>query len=216
MSFVDIPITRICTSGSKSVMASDVVKDLLIKYVGEDYLTQKTKVVIDPFAGNHNWATYSNDINPSTTAEHHMDAAEFLTMLKEKGVKGDFFLIDPPWCKTTLEWYKTKDPEIDKRMIHQGNYQEMKQVRTLVTELANDGAICFYFGWTSLGMGKHGGWTTKELIMWEPCGSRPCVHINISQFNESSRGVKRKADLNIKTNLLQSKRSRDGRFNVLK
>ena len=47
-----------------------------VKPIGEfvqRYL-KESKVSIDPFARNKRWATHTNDINPKTEAEHHMDA----------------------------------------------------------------------------------------------------------------------------------------------
>lgn len=36
-----------------------------------------SKSSIDPFARNNNWTTYTNDIDPKTTAKSHMGAEEF-------------------------------------------------------------------------------------------------------------------------------------------
>jgi 16S rRNA G966 N2-methylase RsmD len=60
------------------------------------YLSQ-SKVSIDPFARNKRWATYTNDLNPATEAEYHMDAEEFLRMLAGRGEKADLVIIDPPY-----------------------------------------------------------------------------------------------------------------------
>lgn len=48
------------------------------------YLSQ-AKVSIDPFARNKRWVTYTNDINPNTGAEYHLEATEFLDLLKQGG-----------------------------------------------------------------------------------------------------------------------------------
>ena len=37
-------------------------------------------VSVDPFARNGTLATITNDINPNTSAQYHMDAIEFLDM----------------------------------------------------------------------------------------------------------------------------------------
>lgn len=58
---------------------------------------RKSKVSIDPFARNKRWATYTNDLNPDTAAEYHMDAREFLKMLCDKKVKVDLVIFDPPY-----------------------------------------------------------------------------------------------------------------------
>src|SRR3990170_2380894 len=60
------------------------------------YLAQ-AKVSCDPFARNACRATYTNDLNPKTSAEHHMDAEIFLQMLAQNGVKCDLAILDPPY-----------------------------------------------------------------------------------------------------------------------
>ena len=39
------------------------------------YLAQ-SRVSVDPFARNKAWATYTNDLNPSTSAQRHLDAED--------------------------------------------------------------------------------------------------------------------------------------------
>src|SRR4051812_9365570 len=56
-----------------------------------------SKVSVDPFSRNKRIATYTNDINPQTAADYHMDAVEFLKILKGDGVKCDLLIIDPPY-----------------------------------------------------------------------------------------------------------------------
>lgn len=58
-----------------------------VKPIGEfvqRYLAA-SKVSVDPFARNKRWATHTNDLNPETAAEHHMDAQAFLEHLKAGG-----------------------------------------------------------------------------------------------------------------------------------
>jgi hypothetical protein len=62
----------------------------------KSYLRQ-AKVSVDPFARNKRWATYTNDLNPNTEAEYHLDVADFLKILVEKEVKADLVIFDPPY-----------------------------------------------------------------------------------------------------------------------
>lgn len=43
-----------------------------------------SKVSVDPFARDRDWATYTNDINPKTKAQSHQDAEAFLVDLEGK------------------------------------------------------------------------------------------------------------------------------------
>src|SRR5687767_8604111 len=36
---------------------------------------------VDPFARNSEWATYRNDLSPDTTAQTHMEAADYCALL---------------------------------------------------------------------------------------------------------------------------------------
>lgn len=60
------------------------------------YLHRST-VSVDPFARNKRWATYTNDLNPGTAADHHMDALDFCAMLTADGVLADLVIFDPPY-----------------------------------------------------------------------------------------------------------------------
>ena len=57
-----------------------------IKPINEFVRKHLSGVSVDPFARNKDWFTYTNDLNPETSAQYHMDAVEFLEMLKEKNV----------------------------------------------------------------------------------------------------------------------------------
>ena len=54
-------------------------------------------VSVDPFARNSGLATWTNDLNPQTWAQYHMDAVEFLERLVSKEIKADVVLFDPPY-----------------------------------------------------------------------------------------------------------------------
>src|SRR5438094_521822 len=64
-------------------------------------------VVVDPFARDSHWGTITNDQNPDTEAEDHMEARDFLQMLADEKVKADAILFDPPYSPTQIsEHYK--------------------------------------------------------------------------------------------------------------
>lgn len=60
------------------------------------YLVE-SEISIDPFARNCSWATITNDPNPDTDATYHMDAKDFLVMVRDKGTKPDLAIFDPPY-----------------------------------------------------------------------------------------------------------------------
>jgi hypothetical protein len=46
------------------------------------YLVMST-LSVDPFARNKRWATLTNDIDPNTLAENHLDAEIFLKVITQ-------------------------------------------------------------------------------------------------------------------------------------
>ena len=61
-----------------------------------------SKVSVDPFARNRDWATYTNDIDPSTSAQSHQDAEAFLADLASRGVVADFIAAHRPSIRPEL------------------------------------------------------------------------------------------------------------------
>lgn len=57
----------------------------------------KSKVSVDPFARNKRWATYTNDLNPNTAADNHLEALEFLTLMARQNIVADLVIFDPPY-----------------------------------------------------------------------------------------------------------------------
>lgn len=59
-------------------------------------------IIVDPFARNCKWATCTNDIDPDTSAEIHMDALEFLRSIPFRGW-ADCVIFDPPFSPRQAE-----------------------------------------------------------------------------------------------------------------
>ncbi len=54
-------------------------------------------VSVDPFARNNRLDTHTNDLDPATCAQHHMDAEAFCLFLAERNVACNVGLFDPPY-----------------------------------------------------------------------------------------------------------------------
>lgn len=127
------------------------------------YLHQ-AKVSIDPFARNKRWATYTNDINPNTEAEYHLDATEFLDMLREREVKADFLLFDPPYSPRQLkECYNSFGR---KMQLEDGQTARMrKEWRNHAMPLLTNDAVVLSFGWNTVGFGRELGFYMEEILL---------------------------------------------------
>lgn len=122
-----------------------------------------SKVSIDPFARNKRWATHTNDLNPQTQAEHHMDAEAFLLMLADRGLKADLVIFDPPYSPRQIsECYKSIGLEVGMKQTQ--NAALYARVRNAIPPLLNPGAIVLSFGWNSAGMGVGRGFEIIQLM----------------------------------------------------
>lgn len=127
------------------------------------YLAAST-ISVDPFARNKRWATYTNDLNPDTEAECHMDAEAFVHMLASCGVLADLALFDPPYSPRQMsECYKgvgltptTKDTQ---------NAALYARVRNALLAVVPVGGVVLSFGWNSGGMGKTRGFVKERILL---------------------------------------------------
>lgn len=122
------------------------------------------KVSCDPFARNKRWATHTNDLNPTTEAEHHMDAEKFLLMLAGRGVKADLIIFDPPYSPRQIsECYKSVGLEVGMKETQSALLYQ--RVRDAIMTVATEGAIVLSFGWNSVGMGKRHSFEQIEIML---------------------------------------------------
>lgn len=127
------------------------------------YLTASTKSC-DPFARNNRWATFTNDLNPKTSAEFHMDAEAFMRMLAARGDRCDLILLDPPYSPRQIsECYK--EAGITAGMKETQNAAMYARIKDAAAELLAPGGTVLSFGWNSAGMGKKHGFEIKEILL---------------------------------------------------
>ncbi len=123
-----------------------------------------SKVSVDPFARDKRWATHTNDLNPDTAAEHHMDAEEFLLMLARDGVVGDLVIFDPPYSPRQIsECYKSVGLEVGMRETQSALLYQ--RVRNAIAKVCAPNATVLSFGWNTVGMGKKHGFEQIEIML---------------------------------------------------
>lgn len=123
-----------------------------------------SSVSVDPFSRNKRWCTYTNDLNPATAAEHHMDAAEFLQQLSANGTTCDLGVFDPPYSPRQIsECYKSIGLKVATEETQ--NSALYKRCRdALDTVIVPDGLV-LSFGWHSNGMGKGRGYELLGIML---------------------------------------------------
>lgn len=121
-------------------------------------------VIVDPFARNSNRATITNDLNPETTAQYHMDSVDFLARLEKDGVHPDAVIFDPPYSPRQIkELYDSIGIKTVLQTAHRT--ASWKAERDIIARiLAHDGVV-LSFGWNSLGMGKVRGFVQEEVLL---------------------------------------------------
>lgn len=134
-----------------------------IRPIGEfvaRYIRAST-VSVDPFARNKALATHTNDLDPTTAAQHHMDAEDFLRTVAPPC---DLVLFDPPYSPRQIsECYKSVGREVG--MAGTQNGALYKRVRDAIDPILQPGGIVLSFGWNSNGMGKTRGYELLELLL---------------------------------------------------
>ena len=124
----------------------------------------KSVVSIDPFARNKKWASFTNDLNPATEAEYHMDAEAFLKMLSVEKVTADLVIFDPPYSPRQIsECYKSIGMEVGMKETQSAILYQ--RVRNAIIPVLEPKGIVLSFGWNTVGMGKKHGFKIKEIML---------------------------------------------------
>lgn len=126
----------------------------------------KSRVSVDPFARNKAWATFTNDINPNTSAQRHMDAEAFLVALAEEGHGGtiDLAILDPPYSPRQIsELYK--EIGLTCGMKDTQSAVLYQRVRDALMPLLTPTAVVLSFGWSTNGMGEKHGFAIEEIML---------------------------------------------------
>ncbi len=137
-----------------------------VKPIGEfvqRYLSVSS-VSVDPFARDKRWATHTNDLNPKTGSDYHMDAEAFLLMLGRQGVKADLIIFDPPYSPRQIsECYKSIGMEVGMKETQSALLYQ--RVRNAIVPICSHDAVVLSFGWNSVGMGKRHNFEQIEIML---------------------------------------------------
>lgn len=122
----------------------------------------RSVVSVDPFARNKRWATYTNDLNPDTAAEFHLDALEFLKQLITREVKADLAIFDPPY---SLRQVKECYASIGIAKLPFDKTHGWRRERDALAALLTPNGYALSFGWNSQGLGKKRGFRIIEILL---------------------------------------------------
>lgn len=134
------------------------IGDFVQRYLSE------SKSSVDMFSRNKRWATFTNDLNPNTEAEHHMDAEAFLHKLRDDGAVCDLALFDPPYSPRQIsECYKSIGMEVGMKETQSALLYQ--RVRNAIPAVLSPNGVVLSFGWNSVGMGKKHGFEMVEIML---------------------------------------------------
>jgi len=152
-------IRRVWGMISKDTFDIPPIGDFVKRYLRD------SEISIDPFARNKRWATYTNDLNPETTAEYHLEAREFLDMLIERRIKADLVILDPPYSQAQVSRSYQKVGREYKPFGDDNNAVLYREVRDRVDKLLCVNGIALSFGWNSNGFGINRKYKIEEILL---------------------------------------------------
>lgn len=137
-----------------------------IKPIGE--LVQRylaaSETSVDPFARNKRWATFTNDLNPATEADAHMEATEFMWALHRAEVTADLVIIDPPYSpRQVKECYDSIGIKMAQDDALLGKIRKAR--KEAVDAICVPGGYVITCGWNTVGMGTTLGYELKEVLL---------------------------------------------------
>jgi hypothetical protein len=151
-----VKITRTWAMPSAETFSIKPIAELLDRWL--DGCT----VVVDPFARNSKRGTLTNDLNPDTTAQHHMLAEEFVATLSPGAA--DVVLFDPPYSPRQIaEVYQKAGRHCFTHDTQ--NARLCRVVKDGLTAALRPGGVSISFGWNSGGFGNCRGFEKQEILL---------------------------------------------------
>ena len=128
-----------------------------------DYWLTPYDAVIDPMARNSKRGTLTNDIDSTTTADHHMDACDLLLLARREGLMFGGGLFDPPYSPRQLrECYSRLGRSVTQQDTQASTWSGIKD---RLDGVIRPGGIVVSCGWNSNGMGIKRGYILREVLL---------------------------------------------------
>lgn len=151
-------ISRVWAMPNHETFSIRPIGDLVRRYL------QDSTCSVDPFARNTTLATHRNDLNPNTQADHHLEAVEFLTLLKEEGIEADLVLVDPPYSpRQVKECYDSFGHKMQQDDALLGKIRKVR--KAAIDAILVSGGHVITCGWNTVGMGKTLGYDLLEVLL---------------------------------------------------
>lgn len=151
-------ITRTFAMPNSNTFDIPPIADFVWKYL------KRAAVSADLFARDKKWAAHTNDLNPATAAQYHLDAADFCHALHEQQVVLDLAIFDPPYSPRQIsECYKSFGRTVTAQDTQ--NASLYKRCRDALDLIIKPGGVVLSFGWHSNGMGICRNYELLEILL---------------------------------------------------
>ena len=121
-------------------------------------------VWIDPFVRNSIFKqkmTFTNDLNTSFDATHHLDALDFLKSFETASIDG--VLYDPPYSPRQIkECYDGIGIKVTQKDVQSSFWGNLKKE---IARVVKPTGLVICCGWNSGGIGKTNGFTLKKILL---------------------------------------------------
>lgn len=147
-----IKLNRVWSMPNKWTFKIKPIKKLLSKYVGNG------EGWVDPMCGFNSPAETKNDLNLETPTSNHLDALEFIKLIKSNSVNGVIF--DPPYTyEKSIRLYKKK------YLNTQNFYNYIKDCKYEICRIIKLKGKVILCGYNSTGLGKKNGFKLLEVLI---------------------------------------------------
>lgn len=146
---------------SKNTFSIKPIKEMLQQEITEG-------IWIDPFANGNKFATITNDLNSKFDTDYHMDALDFLKMIKQmvldKEIVVSGVLFDPPYSPRQIkESYESVGLDTQGGKLTRASF--WSNLKEEIKDIVCDGGKVISFGWNSMGMGKTRGFDITKILL---------------------------------------------------
>ena len=176
-----IKFNRIWSMPSRHTFTIKPIRELLARYIQQQ---QQQQVWIDPFAGYNSPATITNDLNPKCPTDYHLEAIDFLQVIKERKETVYGVLLDPPYSpRQVKECYEGLGLKVTQSAT---NKQFWTKTRKFIAQEFKP-KVVISCGWNSQGLGKNLGYSIIEILLVAHGGSRNDTIVTVEQPIEEVR-----------------------------
>ncbi len=157
----DIIFNRIWAMPNGKTFRIKPIKELVERYV--------YGCVVDPFANEAKYGTFTNDLNTEFETTHHMDALDFLKSMETD--IADVVLYDPPYSmRQASELYKSVGKEKLTATVTSMKYWSDCKIE--IARICKLGGTVISCGWNTNGIGINRGFDIVEILIVPHGGSK--------------------------------------------